>query len=86
MLANVSGLVQNVARGELQPSTGGLVALAGDKLKASNTTGVNADTSTWGLQGGIDYTVETGGEGQWVLETGQYGKLAPRSPQSAWVW
>ena len=66
----------NVARGELQPSTGGWLRLRGDKLKASNTTGVNADTSTWGLQAGIDYNVETGGEGQWVLGvTGQYGKL-----------
>ena len=66
----------NVARGELQPSTGGWLRLRGDKLKSSNTTGVNADTSTWGLQAGIDYNVETGGEGQWVLGvTGQYGKL-----------
>jgi outer membrane autotransporter protein len=66
----------NVARGELQPSTGGWLRQRGDGLKASTTTGIATKSNSWGLQAGIDYDVEAGGDGLWVLGvTGQYGKL-----------
>jgi outer membrane autotransporter protein len=68
---------QSGALAEGQPITGAWVRFSGDRLDATTTTGSNIDSSTWGLQAGSDFAVESGDAGQWVLGvTGQYGQVS----------
>ncbi|WP_458789520.1 autotransporter family protein [Yoonia sp. MH D7] len=59
--------------GDAQPS-GSWVRLQGNSTNLEADTGTTSSIDTWGLQAGIDFNVEEGEAGHWVLGvTGQYG-------------
>lgn len=63
--------------GSLDGSQGGWLRIHGDKFSntpGSSISGASYDSSTWGLQAGVDFAIEPGAAGQWVLgATAQYG-------------
>ena len=63
----------DAAGGDMQPS-GAWLRFTGDRTDLAADTGTNTSTDSWGLQAGIDFDVDGGEAGNWVLGvTTQYG-------------